>query len=160
MGVSITNYTDSDAIRGAIGLTKSEVTDDMLVDQNLEYALLIDLDSWVDTHSTIYSTGLTTGATAPQIKQKRLLELYSMWFGACRAASMLLAIPEKISDGKSEVKRFNSLDLVGIRNEACGMAESYKLQLQEELGSTVSETGYSLMGSAEPDYDPITNDGA
>ena len=83
-----------------------------------------------------------------------------MWWCACRAAKMVLAIPEKISDGKAEMKRFNDLDLEGIAAEACGMATYYQKQLQEELGETVDSSGHTLFGSASPDYDPVTNEGA
>ena len=160
MSKPLTNYTNTDAVRGAIGLTDNEVTDEMLVEQNLGPALIFELNDWVPTHKTIYQAGRVEGATDDEETQYRLLQLYSMWWCACRAAKMVLAIPEKISDGKAEMKRFNDLDLAGIAAEACGMAVYYQKQLQEELGETVDSSGHTLFGSAAPDYDPVTNEGA
>lgn len=159
MSKPLTNYTTTDAVRGAIGLTDNEVTDEMLVDQNLSAALLLELGVWLPTHKAIYEAGRINAPTADALTQYNMLRLYSMWWCACRAAKMVLAIPEKISDGKAEMKRFNTLNLEGIAEEACGMATRYQIQLQEELGETIDTSGYSLMGSATPAYDPVTNEG-
>ena len=161
MTVAITNYTNSDAVRGAVGLTDNEVTDPMLEDQNLASALLLDLEDWLPTHKDIYEAGRVNSPTAAAKKQYDILKLYSMWYCACRMTrTMALAMPEKISDGKAEMKRFNETDLKGIAEEACSMSSLYKTQLQEDLGETVDSTGYSPMGVASPDYDPVTNEGA
>ena len=104
--------------------------------------------------------GRVDAPSADEFTQFSLLRLYSMWWCAYRAASMVFAIPEKISDGKAEMKRFNSIDLEGIADEALLQANKYKVKLQEALGSAVVTSSYSLMGSASPDYDPVTNDGA
>ena len=160
MTVVITDYTNSDAVRGAIGLTDNEVTDGMLADQNIDKALTLDLDEWLPTHATIYADGISGTPTADQVTQWSLLQLYSMWWCACRAAKMVLAIPEKITDSKAEMKRFNDLDLKAIADEACGQATIYQGQLQGELGETSETTRYGLMGSASPNYDPVTNEGA
>lgn len=161
MSLAVSNYTNADAIRGAIGLTDNEVTDAMLKDQNLSVALMLELDTWLPTHKAIYQAGRVDVPSSAELAQFGMLRLYSMWWCACRAAKMVLAIPEKISDGKAEMKRFNDLDLEAIAVEACGMATRYQNQLQEELGETVTAaSSHSIMGSASPDYDPVTNEGA
>lgn len=159
MTTPITAYTTADAVRGAIGLTDNEVTDTMLVDQNLPVALLLELDSWLATHKSIYAAGVVNSPTADAVTQVGLLRLFSMWWCASKAAKMVLAVPEKITDGKAEMKRFSKIDFAAISDEAMQQANLYKTKLQEELGTTVSTTSHQVMGSASPDYDPVTNEG-
>jgi len=115
MSEAITAYTTTDAIRGAIGLTDNEVTDAMLVDQNLALELENDLLGWIPTHATLYAAGLDSGASAAEKQQAALLILYSQWFCAAQALTvMTLSIPQAIADGKDEMKRFQAMDLEAL----------------------------------------------
>ena len=156
MSEAITAYTTTDAIRGAIGLTSSEVTDAMLVDQNLALELENDLLGWMPTPAALYAAGLASGATAPEKQQAALLVLYAQWFCAAQAMTLMtLSIPQSIADGKDEMKRFQSMDLGALMDRAVTRRDMYKGQLQNTEGTT-SETSVSIMARGIPDYDPVT----
>ena len=46
--------------------------------------------------------------------QERGLRLYAMWFCATLVADMWLALPQRISDGKIDLRRFTELDLAEL----------------------------------------------
>ena len=153
---SLGQYTNTDKVRAAIGVTDDEISDDMLVDQNLEMALLADLSGWISNHATIYATGRAAGATAAESLQADYLELYAMWFCAKRASEMVLAIPQVASDGKSEVRRF-AID--GILEKAISVATANMMAVRAKLTEAVTGTAASdivLFGKASPGYDPVT----
>ena len=157
MSEAITAYTTTDAIRGAIGLTDNEVTDAMLVDQNLALELENDLLGWIPTHATLYAAGLDSGASAAEKQQAALLILYSQWFCAAQALTvMTLSIPQAIADGKDEMKRFQAMDLEALMERAVAKRNRYKEQLQNTEGTT-SPTSVSIMAKGIPEYDPVSN---
>ena len=141
----ITVYTTTQAVRAALGVTTSEVPDVFLVDQNLDAALILDLDAWLPDRSAV------TGAQASALK------LYSMWFVAAYLAEMTLAFPQKISDGKADMRRFTELDLEAIAETAKANRDKFKgLLLPDE--SEDASYGYVAAVAASPAYDPITNE--
>jgi len=155
MSEAITAYTTTDAIRGAIGLTDNEVTDAMLVDQNLALELESDLLGWIPNHAALYAAGLANGATSAEKQQAALLILYSQWFCAAQTVTLMtLGIPQSIADGKDELKRFQALDLDALMARAVSRRDMYKGRLQNTEGTT-SPTEVSIMAISSPDYDPV-----
>jgi hypothetical protein len=147
-------YTDTDAIRSAVGVTTREVSDDLLTQQKLESQTKVSLYGWLPDHATRYAAGTATDATDQEVYVKDLIVLYCTYFGAVRVVEMIMALRRRVGDGKSEVERFdvNWLELLEILK---GRLDEIQNLLEEELG--LSSGGPSYFGKAVPDYDPVTN---
>lgn len=147
-------YTNTDAIRAAVGVTTKEYPDGMLKDQGLETQIRVDVYGWLPTHATLYATGTANGATDAEVHQKDLLVLYCVFCGAVRLVEMIMAAREKVGDGKSEVQRFD-IDWAALLEALNKRKDSYRAELEELVNPTDATIGY--FGLATPDYDPVTN---
>lgn len=62
--VPVTQYTNSDAIRAAVGVTDNELSDAMMTDSSYDLQIEADLDSWVDHESIATSANAASAAVA------------------------------------------------------------------------------------------------
>jgi hypothetical protein len=156
MSEAISAYTTTDAVRGAVGLTPSDIPDASLIDQQLALELETDLLGWLPAHATLYATGIASGASSDEKLKAAYITLYAQWFCASLLVTqMTLGIPMAISDGKSELQRFPTLDLDGLMKRVVGRRDGYRNKLAEGEGQGVV-TSASIMQSGVPDYDPVT----
>ncbi len=141
------SYTTTDAIRAAIGLTVDEVPDQMLQNQGLEKEINLDLDSWLPGHSSL--------TTEPAVSY---LSLYAQWYAAEQVLKqMLLAIPQMIGDGKSEMRRFLNMKVEELYPKASEKRALYKRLLEQDQSIQQDLGVPTLMSASRPDYDPVTN---
>jgi len=146
MSFAITPYTDTDKIRAALGVDSVDVDDQVLVDMQLGTELILDLNSWIPGYTTL------TGFSAD------LLSLYAASFCALSAIhGRELLYPQMFKDGKAESRRF-ALDLEKVKdNIAIRLAGIKKALITEEGLTVAAETVSSfILGSAPPNYDPVT----
>jgi len=156
MSEAITAYTNTDAVRGAVGLTPGDIPDSSLIDQQLALELEADLAAWLPDHATLYAAGLDAGATAAEKLSTAYIQLYAQWFCASMlVAQMTLGIPMMISDGKTEMQRFPSLDLEALMARVSARSALYKTRLAESAGQA-EVLSTSIMQVGNPDYDPVT----
>lgn len=153
---ALTNYTSTEAVIGAIGITDNEIEPEMLTEQHLDKALLVDLYDWLPSHATVWDAAAASSPSAEAEIQGHLLQLYSTWFCAAYAAKMWLAMPQRISDGKTDMRRFASLDLEAIAENAAVKAGAYKTKLQKLIDPTHEATTVTPIVIATPKYDPVT----
>ena len=148
---ALTVYTNTDAVRAALGLDADhyEVPDSMLVNRNMDLELLEDLDDWLPTHAAIWAAADAGSPSAAEIRAGRQLQLYAMWFCAAMLAEVWLAMPSSISDGQNRVQRFD-LDLEKLLENARAKRDKYK----EQIVPTVSAA--TFIAGVSPDYDPVT----
>jgi len=144
----ILEWTTTEAVRGALGVTDNEVPDSFLLHQNMHLQLEHDLDSWFPLRGD-----LDDGDDA-DIKTLRGLRLYSMWFCAALTADMWLAFPQRISDGKADLRRFTALDFEELSLRAAAKRDAYR----NALDPNPPETNLiPHVAGAAPSYDPVTN---
>ena len=156
MSEAITAYTTTDAVRGALGLTPGDIPDSSLIDQQLALELEADLLVWLPTHATLYAAGLASGASSVEKLQAAYIQLYSQCYcAALIVTQMTLGIPMMISDGKSELQRFPSLDLEALMDRVVRRRDRYKTLLAETEGQA-AVLSTSIMSVGVPDYDPVT----
>ncbi|GAG51395.1 unnamed protein product, partial [marine sediment metagenome] len=126
------------------------------VDQRLELELEVDLATWLPTHATLFATGTGAAATDAETLVAAHIQLYAQWY--CTSASidhMRLALPQMISDGKSEMRRFSEPDLDQISAAAAGRRDLHRAKLEELALSETPTSSVSIMERAVPDYDPV-----
>lgn len=147
-------YTTTEAIRAAVGVTTKEFPDAMLKDQGLEAQMRTDVYGWLPTHAAVYSAGTAASPTAEEEYLKDLLVQYCMFYGAVRVVEMVMAMRQKVGDGKSQVERFNidwPLLLSNLNDRKNAAREAI-----EEV-TEVTSGAVSYFGRAVPSYDPVTN---
>jgi hypothetical protein len=147
-------YTNTDAIRAAVGISSTEIPDSMITDQQMERQVKTALYSWLPTYPALYTAGDAEEATDEQVYVKDLLVLYCTYFGAVRLVEMIMAMRQRVSDGKSEVERFN-IDWLSLLEALKGRLDEIQDLLEEVINP--SHGGPSYFGKAVPDYDPVTN---
>lgn len=156
---NILQYTSTEAVIGALGLTEEDVESSMLLDQQIDKALQADLYEWVPDHSSVFSTGMQDGAAAADNHKANLLCLYSTWFCAHRVAKhMKLAFQQRLSDGKNDTRRFATLNLEALEKGTGSTASMYKKKLVKALNPAYQEPEFSLMSAVPPGYNPITGE--
>lgn len=153
---AITSYTTTEAVRSCLGIDKSDCPDSYMVDSNLELELLVDLDSWLPTHATIFAEGNAASPTADQKKYRNVLCLYSQWFGAYQIAIRPLTFPQIITDGKNQINRFPKADLERIAALAASKMAQYKGILDEEVNGNTATSTLPIILVSSPDTDPVT----
>lgn len=149
-------YTDSDKIRGALGLTPQDVTDDQICNANIEARLQEDLDGWLPTHATVQTEGRATAATAAQKRAWLQLQLYCQFRAALFFTPILSTlVAQKIADGQMEMQRFSNAKLSEIEEGMRTQADHY----QELLSPSLDADGvpFTAFGVSTPGSDPVTN---
>lgn len=156
MTTQVTAYTDTDAIRGSIGVDAQDCPDDMIVGSNLQLELETDLAEWLPDHDTVFSEGNSSSATPEQELKRNYLKLYSQYFGGYQLASRPLTFPQIVSDGKNQMNRFAKLDMQEVAKAAADKMNKYKTKL-DELQNSAVVAALPVMGVIIPDNDPVTN---
>ena len=158
-------YTTIESIRSCVGLDVADVPDELILGKNLRMQFILDLDTW---YPAVYEDDWSDAdfdptddsdseiiAISPTERKGYLLSNYSMWFGAYRLIESLLAIPQKISDGKDEIQRFQGINLEKMLERVRqNMATVRTLIEQENTNTTYEILGVSRVESES--YDPVT----
>jgi len=158
-------YTTIEAIRASVGLDEADVPNELILNQNLKMQFILDLDTWypsiyeddwIDSGFDPLSEGDASIVSIDALERKGyLLSAYSMWFGAYRLIETMLAVPQKISDGKDEVQRFNGINLEKILGRVRDNLVSVKTVIvNESANTTTAVLGMSVAVSES--YDPVT----
>jgi len=135
-------YTDTDAIRSAIGADSSDIEDTIITGQSMALQMQMDLEKFMPDHATQFYSSTDIA---------NRLQLWCMWYGAWRLAQSPPALPRKLTTGKDEYQRF-SVDWKALVETARTRLDG----LQEELVPNTSGTAFTIMGKATPSRDPIT----
>ena len=156
--VSFMALTNTDEIRGALGIDETDIDPDAMAAMKPEDDLESDLLSWAPTYAVIMTEGLATSPTDAQALKYLKLRLYAKYFiSALFASSGINSILQKKSDGSNEGARFTNVDLEQLRGYLGDKAAAAKEELMLLVDPTLDAT-YSHFGSASPNYDPVTNE--
>ena len=154
---SFLKLTDTNEVRGVIGVDDKELTDPDICGAKPEDDLKSALLGWVPTYETLMSEGLATSPTAAQTLKYLKLKLYSKYFvSALIVSSGINSLLQKKSDGANEGARFTNLSLRDFQTELENKAKAYKAELLLLIDSSTAAT-HSHFGIASPNYDPVTN---
>lgn len=155
--VQVTQYTDTDAIRGSLGADASDVGDQLISSSNIELELLVDLDTWLPTHAAVFLAGNQPAASDADVAKKNYIRLYSQWFCAYELASRFLLFPQIISDGKNQMNRFAQIDLDKVKGNASARMAKYRGLLNASVNLVAASGGVAIVKKSVPDFDPVTN---
>lgn len=106
--MSLLNFTTTDDIRGALGVSDEELEDDTIMLQLYDDSLRADFDEisfdLVDYHTTLSSQPLLSSAEERFMRYMRLFSTYSV----ARTLTNTLPMfgPKSVEDGKARMERF------------------------------------------------------
>jgi len=153
--------TSFDKVRGAIGATHNEVTDSMLFGAQLEAPLRLAVSDALGsaiTYTTVIAEGTSTAADQTQAQRLQMLQHYATYFcSALVVKNLQLAIPELISDGKTQMRRFSDVDFDALAASHQAQASSAKAWLSVNVAQqAAAPVGLRALSVSKPDYDPTT----
>jgi hypothetical protein len=136
-------YTTTQGIRATLGVDLYDVSDQMILDANLDLSMLQRLGIIRPDHATFFAT--TIGAP--------LLTLWCQYYGALVfAETAQMAFPMKIQANQDAMQRF-TIDFDKLLENL----RSRLRVLEGLLDPTLIAVGPSgLLGIAKPSYDPVT----
>ena len=147
-----TLYTDTDAIRAALGVSDIELEDSSILNLGMEDQLFL----WMEDN---YPAHATTWALDPSDALRRTLKLLTMYQGAVFMLPQLQMIAaQKITDSDTEMQRFNKDDLELTSAKVMEMRDLYWGRLSPE-STTPTDTNGFLFAFVSPSYDPVTDEG-
>ncbi len=133
--------TSTDQIRGAIGLEEADIPDYIITSRNLALEMEIQLAEILPGYDSV-----SVEATENQMK------LWCMYWGALQMVTTgRLAIMQSGSANQDDMKRFD------INWDQLVASLKGKLEEIEDILDPSSGSGITIMSSAVPDYDPITD---
>lgn len=165
---SVILFTTVDSIRASVGLDAADVPDDLIQAQNLGMQFTLDLGTWYpgDYQADWIASGLNPAAPigddivniTPAQRRGYMLSVYSMWFGAYAVIQTLLAIPQRISDGKDEIQRFQGINLekmlARVKQNVDGVKDVILAEVNPPGVSVAAGLGATLVSPES--YDPVT----
>lgn len=143
-------YTDTDQVRSCLLLAEEDLPDTVFSQDLYERELTLHLDSWLPAHPTL----VTTTTTASDKRISYALQNYcAYWIAFKVAGTLVVSIPEQISDGKNMHKR--GTDYVALMEKMMAGMGDARLTINQELNGT-STSSYSQFGVAGLAVDPVT----
>jgi hypothetical protein len=136
-------YTTVAAIRATIGVDENDISDSMVVDQNLDLAMLEKLSDIYPDHEALFDTSETT---------ERRLTLWCQYFGALSLLeNTSLGIPQKIQANNDQLARF-PVDFEQLKADLRKKITT----LENRLVEKITATPFNIMGVSQPNYNPVT----
>lgn len=149
-------YTNTDAVRGCLGVDKDDCPDRYMVDSQVELELSLDLDTWLSTHAALFTAGTTGTPSASAKATADRIKLYAQWFVALEFANRPLTVPQIVTDGKAQLDRFK-VDLSKVAELAASKVAKYKNELQQTVDGANNVAPYTnYVTVATPGADPVT----
>lgn len=152
-------YSDISGVRAVLGLTEREVPTSSVSALDLETLVELELDIVYPSHVSVKLAVEDASATVEQQKIYKLLRLFCSYQGAVFLLPQLqMLVAQAISDGDAEVRRFSVNDLEVTKAQIRGRLQDVKEKLNPEISGNSGLVSPLL--AVQPDYDPVTNEGA
>lgn len=150
-------YTNTDAIRAALGLTEKELTDQFVADLEVVDMLKIELRSVYPAHVVLFNLITVGSPTSSDLDTWEVLRQYAKYEAACYLLPQFqMLVTQKISDGDAEVTRFQSNNLNETIERLKAMRDLYRNMLVNPDSLTL-DNFLSHVAMVQPNYDPVTN---
>jgi hypothetical protein len=136
-------YTTVASIRATIGVDENDLSDQMVVDQNLHLLMLERLDDILPTHEAAFDASETN---------ERRLTLWCQFYGALQLIeNTSLGIPQKIQANNDQLARY-AVDFEQLKADL----RKKLVGLENKLTEKTANTAITLMGVVQPTYNPVT----
>lgn len=154
-------FTSTEAIRGALGVDATDLSDSRITEAELDVELVLDLSQWITNWELKLSP---VDPVSPEQKRLQLaLQTYCKWFCALEYLQRPLSFAQLNGDGKAEIRRFTNFDWEQLIASATLKVATYRglvASLDPDAPADEEVTATFVLASAtSPDYDPVTNEG-
>ena len=151
------DFTDTNRIRGVLGFTERDLSDEQIISMESVIELDIELYSWFPDYATTYDTWFNSGApSAANQNLINLLKSYCTYYSAHLVCSGLEMLAQRtITDSKMTASRYSGIDLASIRDRMAGKAAGAKEVIAEGISLTLSTPTPTLFASASPNFNPV-----
>lgn len=163
--MALTDYTDYDSVRAALGVSVDELEDGTLALPLYEYALTAELDdisvSLSDTIDTVKAID-PSSRTSVEEKFLQAAQLFATYAVAKQLASSLpLFSPEQITDGKAAFRRNQDSPYKMVISAITSQYERFRTRVAELLALVTSSSGSTATAKvyfsvSVPSSDPVT----
>lgn len=153
-------YTNTDAIRAALGVTENEIGDSQIINLAIPDQLLFSLESVYADHVALKAVIDNNTATDAQKRLWMALTLFCQYEAAyimCAQLQMLTA--QKITDGDAEMQRFQKDNLEETISRILQHRNRYMTVLIGGGAVPPAPVVLSHFSTVQPAYDPVTNTG-
>lgn len=148
-------YTDTDAVRAALGVNEREVSDSQIVNLQVADHISLELVEVYPTHETLKAAIDANSATVEEKLTFKRLRLYCQYEAAVMMLpSLQMWAFQRVSDGDAEAHRFLPEDIDKTVERITGMRDKYKAQLNPELMADANFAALVLV-AVSPDRDII-----
>ncbi len=138
-------YSTVEAIRATLGTDGFDIEDAMILDYDLETAMLLRLAEFLPSHESVADTD----------DGELRLRMWSQFFGAYTfLETAQAAIAKKYAANQDTLERF-TLDFQAILDKLAARIRKLEGLLNPDLIPT-DAARFNLMGISSPDYDPVT----
>lgn len=127
-------YTDSDAVRAALGVSETEISDALVVNMQIADLLFIELQTVYPDHVALKAAIDSASPTAAQTNLFMKLRLFCQYEAiVCLLPSVQFWSVQRVSDGDAEMHRFMAGDLDKTIDRFTGMRDKYRTLLNPTL---------------------------
>ncbi|NCC41402.1 MAG: hypothetical protein EOM21_18645 [Gammaproteobacteria bacterium] len=156
---SILGLTDTDAVRAAIGIAEEsgELDDEVFSDLGIGNLLKLELADWLPDYKSIRDDPLAEiEDTAEELKLLLLQGFSTYWCAYTMSLSSDISFALRQEDGQNKMIR-QTRDVEELLNRLLTRALQYKSRLLAILSPPPTLLTNWFVGSAAPNYDPVTN---
>lgn len=153
-------YTNTDAIRSALGVTASEIADAQITDLGISDQLLFSLETVYPDYATLKTAIDGGSATDAEKRLWKALQLFCMYESAyIMTPELQTLLAQKITDGDAEMQRFQKDNLEDTISRIIQARNKYVSILTAANTGIIAPKTLVHFGTAQPAYDPVTNTG-
>lgn len=157
-------YTNTDKIRAVLGVSSSELSDQRIIDTQLDLQLAVRLADVFPAHVALAALNATVvptpGPLPLDVFNWQVLQLYCAYYCAvCLLPAAQTIFFQQLTDGQTTQSRFQSDDVQMTIDRIWSRADLYAGTLNPAY-SGVKGLGYQIIGVATPLYNPVTDNQA
>lgn len=136
-------YTTVASIRATIGVDENDLSDQMVVDQNLHLLMAERLGDILPGYEDAFDASETN---------ERRLTLWCQFYGALQLLeNASLGIPQKIQANNDQLARY-AVDFEQLKADL----RKKLVGLENKLMDKTTNTAFTFMGVSQPNYNPVT----
>ena len=155
----ILELTDTYAVRAAIGVSEEsgELDDSVFSDLDISNLLKVELIGWLPNYKSIRDDPLAKlEDTTEELKFLLLKGFSTYWCAYTMSLSSDVSFALRHEDGQNKMIR-QTRDVEELLNRLLTQALQYKSRLLAIISPPPSLLANWFVGSASPNYDPVTN---
>ena len=153
-------YTDSDKVRGALGVTAREISDEQIENLSVADQIEFALSAAYPAHEALKDKISNDSASPTEKTLWKAILLFCQYSGAVSMTPQLqMLTAQKITDGDAEMQRFMKDNLEDTIARITVERNKWLSIVTAAVPGAVAAGAIVHFGTVQPGYDPVTNTG-